>query len=362
MSCLTSGSLAPLPQNACALPLRRGNLQSSSLLNAGSPRNQVGLDGLAIGNAENSGDGNGVELLPRAVPQLVQRVPPWKGTAIRPVRDHCAVGVADCDDSAGERDLVALQPIGVAAAVEALVVVADDVRDRLALGQVPQQLGAPLDVAGHQLPFPVVERAGLAQHLLGHGHLADVVEASGQLELGRGVAANAHQLADARYEAGYVTRVLGCRRVAQVHAPGQHVERLACLLQPPAAPSWPQPLEPTSLSPHRVSLDSIAGQERRGRPAVTTYFENWAYSPKSPLWGGWRLRGCGAGLTAAQAHARLEVGVGRLARVGVEGDRAEQRLLRALRVVLGEELELGQAQPRGGVRPMFAHALGQGGL
>src|SRR3954470_15967755 len=138
MSCSTSASLAPLPQNACALPLRRGNLQSSSLVNAGSPCHQVGLDGLAIGDAENSGDGNGVELLPRAVPQLVQRVPPWKGTAIRPVRDHCPVGVADRDDPAGQRDLLAAEAVRVATAVVALVVVADDPRDLVAVRQVAE--------------------------------------------------------------------------------------------------------------------------------------------------------------------------------------------------------------------------------
>ena len=36
-------------------------------------------------------------------------------------RDHCVIGIADGDYSRAERDVCAIEPVGVAGAVEALV-------------------------------------------------------------------------------------------------------------------------------------------------------------------------------------------------------------------------------------------------
>src|SRR5688500_4819046 len=47
---------------------------------------------------------------------------------VRPAVDHRLVGVGDSDDARAERDVLAAQPVGIAGAVEALVMVANDRR------------------------------------------------------------------------------------------------------------------------------------------------------------------------------------------------------------------------------------------
>src|SRR5688500_4014563 len=48
---------------------------------------------------------------------------------VRPAVDHRLVGVGNGDDARAERDVLAAQPVGVAGAIEALVVVANDRRE-----------------------------------------------------------------------------------------------------------------------------------------------------------------------------------------------------------------------------------------
>ena len=71
-----------------------------------------------------------VELRPRAAPQLLERLLGASARAVGPVGRHRAVGVAAADDPRDERDLLADEPVGIAAAVQALVARADEVRRR----------------------------------------------------------------------------------------------------------------------------------------------------------------------------------------------------------------------------------------
>src|SRR5689334_19768365 len=62
-----------------------------------------------------------VELAPGAAPELVERLGLAEHAPVRAHLAHRAVRVADGDDPGAERDRLALQLVGVAAAVPALV-------------------------------------------------------------------------------------------------------------------------------------------------------------------------------------------------------------------------------------------------
>src|SRR6185437_15224581 len=62
-----------------------------------------------------------VELAAGAAAQLFERLADRHRRLVRAAAEHGVVGVADADDAGAERDLVALQPVRVAAAVPALV-------------------------------------------------------------------------------------------------------------------------------------------------------------------------------------------------------------------------------------------------
>ena len=85
-------------------------------------------------------------------------------------------GVRAQDDPAGERDLLAREPVRVAVPVPALVRVADHVRDRPHLRHGAQHALADDGVLADDVPLFVVERAGLVQDLRWHRQLANVVQ------------------------------------------------------------------------------------------------------------------------------------------------------------------------------------------
>ena len=84
---------------------------------------------------------------------------------------------------AADRDRVAGQPVGIAAAVPALVLVADDPRDRAHAGDRAQDPLADHGVLAHDLPLARVERAGLVEDLVGDPDLADVVKERGRADV-----------------------------------------------------------------------------------------------------------------------------------------------------------------------------------
>ena len=122
------------------------------------------------------GAGVGAQLVARAV--LAQRL------AVRAVGDERVVGVAGQDDACRERDRLAGEAVGVAAAVPALVLVADGGRDVAEPRQRAQDALADDRVLAHELPLVVVELAGLVQHVVGDADLADVVQHRDGLDLG----------------------------------------------------------------------------------------------------------------------------------------------------------------------------------
>src|SRR5688500_9705775 len=124
---------------------------------------------------------------PRAAPQLRDRLVHRPCRTIGAIRRHRAEGVTAADDPGHERGLLAREPIGVAAAVPALVTRADDTAD------LAEQ---PADALEHALALDRVQlddgallgrqRAGLVDDLAGNADLAHVVEQRDELRLPSG--------------------------------------------------------------------------------------------------------------------------------------------------------------------------------
>ena len=121
-----------------------------------------------------------VELAPGRVLEPVQRLPDVERLAVRPRRRHRRERVADREDPGDQRDVLAGEPVEVAVAVPALVVVADPGPDELDVGQVADDRVAQRDVLLDDRVLGVGQLAGLAQDRVGDADLADVVEQPGE--------------------------------------------------------------------------------------------------------------------------------------------------------------------------------------
>src|SRR3954469_3831967 len=127
---------------------------------------------------ESAHDGR-VELRVRALLELQERLLLGEPAAVRALGGHRVVRVGDADDASAERDLLAGQPVRIAGAVPALVVVQHPAGDRInaqALEHPVADLRMPFE---HQ-PLLVAERARLPQDLLRDRELAEVAERAGE--------------------------------------------------------------------------------------------------------------------------------------------------------------------------------------
>ena len=96
--------------------------------------------------------------------------------AVRPVREHRLGRVGHRDDARFSADIIADEPRGIPGAVDALVVLADDLRDGTSEFRAFEDLGADLGVSLDQEPLELVEFARLHEDLGRHRDLADVVQ------------------------------------------------------------------------------------------------------------------------------------------------------------------------------------------
>jgi energy-coupling factor transporter ATP-binding protein EcfA2 len=137
--------------------------------------------GLADSPAERVDDAR-VELRAGAAPHLGERLCFGAGCAVGAVGRHGAEGVAGADDARDERDLLAGEPVRVAAAVPVLVAGADDAADVAEEPADPLEQPLALDrVRLDDGPLVVGERAGLGDDLAGDLDLPDVVEERDEL-------------------------------------------------------------------------------------------------------------------------------------------------------------------------------------
>ena len=195
-----TGKLAPVPRHggppadpataprANGVRLRpprcAGSVASTASPARASPRHE-GLD-----------DGR-VELRARAAAELGERELLPGRLAVGPVGGHRLEGVGDEDDRATRAGSVAGQAVGVAAAVEALVVVAHPARLDSHVGGLDDVV-AEQRVALHLLVLGVGELGRLVEDRVGDPDLADVVQQAGQPQARRAARRRAELGADQR--------------------------------------------------------------------------------------------------------------------------------------------------------------------
>ncbi len=104
------------------------------------------------------------------------------GFPIGPVAGERVIDIGHVNKAGAQGDLFALEAVGVAGAVPALVLVLDELSGFAVHLQVFEQIEADDRVLLDELLFGVIEGAALIQDGVGDGDLADVVDAGGEAD------------------------------------------------------------------------------------------------------------------------------------------------------------------------------------
>ena len=132
--------------------------------------------------AQEGADHLRIELHPSAAPQFGEAATVAQGWSIGPLTGHGVVTVDHAHGAGKQRDRLAGQAVGVALAVEALVVVAHALNE-LCVKQRTHDLGADAGMLTNELPLLRGQGAGLEQHAVRYADLADVVQEGDVLDL-----------------------------------------------------------------------------------------------------------------------------------------------------------------------------------
>ncbi len=108
--------------------------------------------------------------------QVSQRFLNTPRPAVRPVIGQGIPHVHNCKDARIEWNLFSLQAARVTAAIPAFMVAVDHVHCAFEEGDFGKQIISKLRVLAHDSPFVVVERAGLVEDGIRHGHFANIVQ------------------------------------------------------------------------------------------------------------------------------------------------------------------------------------------
>src|SRR4029077_11244906 len=114
--------------------------------------------------------------------ELLQRLCGGPGGPVDARREHGVERVRDMDDASSERDVLALQPVRVTRAVEALVVVADGRHGVVQKAEAVDDACPFLRMALHERPLLGGQARRLQENRVRNRELADVVEEGGMSE------------------------------------------------------------------------------------------------------------------------------------------------------------------------------------
>jgi AcrR family transcriptional regulator len=198
-------------------------------LNADASADLIGQSGVACDEHRDEGvDDLGVELCPASRHDEAGRLGLRPCPLVRPLAAQRVVDVGDAHDPSDERDRGALDAERVPGAVPPLVVRLGDLGRHLEhRGRVAGEDAMPHRRVGlHHLVLLDRQRAGLAQHRVGHGDLADVVEAGREPELLAPLGRVPHRMGDLGGHVTDAVRVLAGLRIAELGEHGQLLERL----------------------------------------------------------------------------------------------------------------------------------------
>src|SRR5918911_3276836 len=121
------------------------------------PRRFLGLEALDRQDPLQRGDDTRAELRPRRETELLERLGRRTRRAVDPRGQHRVERVRDVDDPRAERDLFAPEAVGVARAVEALVVVTDGGHGVVEEAKAVDDACALVGVLLHERPLLVGE-------------------------------------------------------------------------------------------------------------------------------------------------------------------------------------------------------------
>jgi len=147
--------------------------------------------------------------LAAALLDLLQSRLDIKRRQIRPVRNHRLDHVDDGEDARERGDLITSQPLRIAAAVQALVMVEDGVGDLTREAGELQEVAAGPAVLLDDGELRRAQARGLAEDLSRHGDLADVVHGRGKAQQSDLVIGVAQASRDLHRELGDATLVPG---------------------------------------------------------------------------------------------------------------------------------------------------------
>ena len=229
----------------------------------------------------------GIELGPAAAADLLERELPGLRLLVAARLGDGVEGIDDREDARAHGDLVGAQPVGVALAVEPLVVVPNDRARALEDRELAGDLLPLLGVLAHDRPLRGRELAGLAAHVRRDTSLADVVEDRPELDVEQvPVIPDAHLLGHDRgvlADAVAVVQRLGAlielRRESDEHR-AQHLTQLrfqtllVLLAKRPSLADREGPLHGLGDVGQREGLrEEVAGAEARGFGGVVDVVE-----------------------------------------------------------------------------------------
>lgn len=149
----------------------------------------------------------------RGLAQDVQGLGRAHGRAVGPRPDHGAEAVGHAQDPGLYADLVPVQAVGVAAAVEAFVHLVDGLEDGELEVDLAQDVQRMVDVALHHELFLFGELVDLGQHGLVDEYLADLGQVGGELHCGLDLGGQARVVGQQRGYVAHQQRVPGQVRV-----------------------------------------------------------------------------------------------------------------------------------------------------
>jgi len=124
-----------------------------------------------------------VELAARAFLQLLNRVVDGHAFAVGAGAGHGVEGIGHADDAGRQGDGFSRQLVGVAAAVDAFVVVADAVVGQFGQGVFADQIGTDGGVGFDYCIFVLGKDLPFVENGVGHPHLAQVVQKTAEGDL-----------------------------------------------------------------------------------------------------------------------------------------------------------------------------------
>ena len=175
------------PEDFLELDQGRGSFRSNAI-KAGPPTSTYRLAAKLLeafqGQGQKCRHHARIEMSARAALDLRARRRDGNGARVRAIVRHGVESVGHREDARAQGDVLAPEPVGIAGAVPALVVMIDDGDGVPEKRHVLDETAAHRGMRPHDLPFVGGQRPRLEEDAVGNGDLADVMEHDAVLDVG----------------------------------------------------------------------------------------------------------------------------------------------------------------------------------